>query len=282
MAALTTASARTSSNTVLVIKRRKLFPKLFVDHIIMWAALLLMVTGGAMGCVYLMVVDLPLSKSTHFAQTHVWAHRGGAEGLKLPENSPEAVARSFAAGFNGVELDVFYDLNRKSIIVSHDRHYVRHQGKIISLRDLVIPDQSWVWLDLKNLNEMNVKDIAEFVNLLSDLELAERTYVESPEFMELVSLDQHGATTVYWMSADHERSPFYFIAIKSLTWLFGIDAISISYQNLDVVRKHFGASSIFTFTVNSKAEVCRLVEIKAVAVILTKLTYSHGDGFCAH
>ena len=57
---------------------------------------------------YFLPISLATSESSYFSQTRVWAHRGGNAG-EFAENSPEAVADAFAKGFDGVELDIYFD-----------------------------------------------------------------------------------------------------------------------------------------------------------------------------
>ncbi len=73
------------------------------------------------------------------------------------------------------------------------------------------------------------------------------------------------------MSADGTRTSIYYVAVKAITWLFGIDAVSISVDNLQHIQPHFVPSSIFSFTENSAKRLCELSHQSAVAVILTDL-----------
>ena len=88
-------------------------------------------------------------------------------------------------------------------------------------------------------------------------------------------LDAQGIQTIYWMSADHTRTSIYYVVVKGLTWLTGINAVSISVGNLQYIQPHFAASSIFSFTENSTKRLCDLSQTSAVAVILTDLPNKH-------
>ncbi len=219
---------------------------------------------------YFLPISLAASESSYFSQTRVWAHRGGNTG-EFAQNSPEAVADAFAKGFDGVELDTYFDRSLDKIVVSHERPYVRRGEGIVTLDVMLLPPNGRLWLDLKNLGELTGGDIRRFAEILSELGFANRAFVESTALRQLVHLDAQGIQTIYWMSADGTRTSIYYVAVKAITWLFGIDAVSISVANLQHIQPHFVPSSIFSFTENSAKRLCELSHQSAVAVILTDL-----------
>ncbi len=223
---------------------------------------------------YFLPISLATSKNSYFSQTRIWAHRGGNAG-DFAENSPEAVADSFAKGFDGVELDIYFDRSLDKIIVSHDRPYVRQEERLVTLDVMLVPPNRRLWLDLKNLGELTGSDIRRFAEILSELGFASSSLVESTAMRQLVYLNAQGIQTIYWMSADRTRTSVYYVVVKALTWLFGINAVSISVGNLQYIQPHFAASSIFSFTENSTRRLCELSHESAVAVILTDLPNKH-------
>ncbi|MBT05834.1 MAG: hypothetical protein CMM32_02835 [Rhodospirillaceae bacterium] len=215
-------------------------------------------------------ISLDTSENSYFSQTRVWAHQGGSAKEFLP-NSPEAVAAAFRSGFDGVELDIYFDRELDTIILSHDKPYVKQNGALVTLNEISPPSNGWFWLDLKNLSELKSKDIRRFAELLSQLGFAERTLVESTAMRQLIYLDIQGVQTIYWMSAGPTRTPLYYIVVKALLWVFGIDAVSISTPSHHYIQPHFMPSSIFSFTENSGERLCHLTNKRAIAVILTDL-----------
>jgi len=170
-----------------------------------------------------------------------------------------------------VELDIYFDRELDTIIVSHDKPYAKQGGALVTLNEIPPPSSGWFWLDLKNLSELSSKDVRRFAKILSELGFTEKTLVESTAIRQLIYLDIQGVRTIYWMSAGTTRTPLYYIAVKALLWLFGIDAVSISMPSLQYIQPHFASSSIFSFTENSGERLCHLINKRVIAVILTDL-----------
>lgn len=220
--------------------------------------------------VYVLPVSLDASDSHHFSQTRFWGHKGGGAN-EFPQNSPQAVANAFAKGLDGVELDTYFDRALDKIVVSHDLPYIKQGGEIITLDTFPIPANGRLWLDLKNLKNLSDSDMKRVAQIFAELDLTDRTLVESTAMLPLIRLNAHGVQTIFWMYADDTRSPIYYIAVKVLTWVFGINGVSVSIGNLEYVQPHFASSSIFTFTENSPKRLCELSNQSAVAVVLTDL-----------
>ena len=220
---------------------------------------------------YFLPISLDITQNSYFSQTRIWAHRGG-DTAKYSPNSPEAVSDAFAKGFDGVELDIYFDRELDKIIVSHDRPYVKQDGNLVTLNAMSRPSSGWFWLDLKNLGELTGDDVKRFVKILAELGFVDRTLVESTALGKLIYMDIQGIQTIYWMSAGATRTPIYYIAVKTLLWLFGIDAVSISIPSLRYIQPHFAATSIFSFTENSAERLCHLTSQHAIAVVLTDLS----------
>ncbi|NOR51114.1 MAG: hypothetical protein GQ470_00700, partial [Gammaproteobacteria bacterium] len=85
----------------------------------------------------------------------VWSARGlyqtGVEN-GVVENSIESVARAFAKGAGGVEIDVHYDVAMKKFIVSHGYRYREQKRPLLTLKEIfdAVGNEGYYWLDYKN------------------------------------------------------------------------------------------------------------------------------------
>lgn len=217
---------------------------------------------------YLMPVNLKSAEDDYFNKTRFFAHRGGGN-KRFSDNSPEAVKVSLSSGFDGVELDAFFDVQTRQIVISHDRPYILNKGRILTINDFAIPEDYRVWLDVKNLQELSVSEIAMFAEELRDRGLIGQLWVESTSLLKLIVLNTHDVSTVFWMYADPSRSAAYYVAVKFLTWIGGLDGVSVPVGQIDLVTPHFGRGSVFTFTENSRERLCRYAKESVLAVVLT-------------
>lgn len=217
---------------------------------------------------YMVPIKLNTGGGEYFEQTRFFAHRGGG-GKHIAENSPEAVKLALNSGFDGVELDAFFDVQTRQIVISHDRPYVLRNGELLTLNDFSIPEGYRVWLDVKNLQELNLSEMGMLAEELRNRGLLTEVWVESTSLFKLMILNAYDVSTVFWMYADSSRSAAYYVAVKFLTWVGGIDGVSVPVGQLNFVTPHFGKGSVFTFTENSPEKLCQYAQESVLAVVLT-------------
>ena len=215
-------------------------------------------------------INLKASENSYFDQTRFFAHRGGG-GRNFAENSPEAVKFALSSGFDGIELDAFFDVETRQVVISHDRPYTRRDGSLLKIEDFSVSDDVRVWLDVKNLQELNLSEIGMLAEKLRDQGLLDQVWVESPSIFKLILLDTYDVSTVFWMYADPSRSALYYVAVKFLTWIGGLDGVSVPVGQVHLVTPHFGKGSVFAFTENSPQRLCQYARESVLAVVLTGL-----------
>jgi len=124
----------------------------------------------------------------YLSKQKMWRHR---------VNSPEEQSK-YSNCFPGLEFDVFYDDGQ--FYVAHDEDEA-HTITLESYFDAVSePDKYNYWLDLKNLNFWNQKNITkELKRILEKYGIRENLICESKNASQLAKLNESGIYTSYWI-----------------------------------------------------------------------------------
>ena len=220
-------------------------------------------------------VTLPIASDHSSISPQIWAHRGSG-GRVHPENSIKAVKLGVEEGFSGIEIDAFYIPEEDKIIVAHDRPDPKNLSNYDVLSDYAIPQGVELWLDLKNLAELESSEIAKLAGKLKKLPFHQQTLVESKSVVSLYKLRKHDVKTVLWLENWSVRQVG---VAKFLARAAGVHAVSVDIGNLPKVEAHFGNRSIFVFTVNDPAMIRHVTQSEKIAVVLTDLSCQ--DSGCA-
>lgn len=224
---------------------------------------------------YWVEIVMPIAFDPTHSAPEVWAHRGSG-GRLHPENSMEAVRLGIEEGFPGIEIDVFYFSDTDRIIVAHDRPGFTDGSTHNVLSDYEIPQEVNLWVDSKNLVELDENEIEKFATSLRNLPFEDRVFVESKSIGHLYELQKHGIKTVLWLE---DWTVKYIGIAKFLVRILGIHAVSVDVRNLQKIESHFGERSILVFTINDPQEIRDVMEGGKVSVVLTDL--SCWDSGCA-
>ena len=114
-------------------------------------------------------------------------------------NDPES-AEECLKEFSGIELDVVYEPSTGRFNIRHD---VEAELSPYFLDDYIDtlsnPQETYMWLDMKNLNWFYITDIAEKLDkILTDRNMKSRCIVESFNSKELFEMNKKGFYTSYW------------------------------------------------------------------------------------
>ncbi len=204
----------------------------------------------------------------------VWAHKGYHKGVT--PNSLKAVQKAHESGVDGIEIDVHFDLELNRFVVSHNKPYRKHNGRLLFLEDVFKTSfKGYYWLDFKNISEDNLSAAANRAKLLINrFELKGRLFFESWHRKEISVFSNMGFQTLYWMSLEYETGSFKHFqevfAIKSLVVKSNFVALSGNYENfLKYSTGTFEGFPIFLFTLNDKKLINKFFEDQNVKVILT-------------
>jgi hypothetical protein len=207
-------------------------------------------------------VVFKLKTTKHVPPTGVWAHRGLH--IDHPQNTLEAFSAAMKSGFEGVELDVFFNEDLNQFIVSHDVPLSNHLDTFLTLEEVFasFEDSLYYWLDLKNLNTKNYPAVKENLERLSSkYPIKENLYIESANAIPLGKLAKAGFNTLYWVQYSREQ-PKRFLKLKLIKInfiLFPYSGVSCQhdYCTNDFI-KLFNTKNLFIFTINSQEEYVRL------------------------
>lgn len=149
----------------------------------------------------------------------VWSNRGLVLETNAilrggKHNSIESVALAFDRGAKGVEVDVFYDTQLATFVVSHDRPYHLQDGRLLSLRELLaaVGERGAFWLDWKKLGHLDTEAIeaarAELQELTAPGGLKERFYIEGEDPLNLGVFRRAHFKTIFDIRPQADSSPF--------------------------------------------------------------------------
>lgn len=138
----------------------------------------------------------------------VWATRGlvtdGSDGSPVrPRNSIESISYAFSRGARGTEVDVFYDPEMSTFIVSHGQKYEKPNGTLLTLDALfnAVGEDGYFWLDWKKLRHLNRTQLQAALARLQKITdrgtLRDRIFVEGEAPLSLLPVEHAGFLTMY-------------------------------------------------------------------------------------
>jgi len=205
----------------------------------------------------------------------IWAHRGFHQGVVA--NSMKAFQKAFELGVKGIELDVHYDSSLDKFVISHDKPYKRHGGKLLFLHVVFerLGKAGFYWLDLKNLSMSNIDAVAVRIkDLLEKHSLQDSVFIESWNGDELSLLSKQDLQTVYWIGLDHPPGTLKHLEelhkTRSVIIRSKFTAISGNYKTFQRYSPDIlGDFPRFVFTINDPAVLKEFKQNPRVKVILT-------------
>ena len=222
----------------------------------------------------------------------IWASRG-VYITHEEQNSLESLQRAFANGFNGVEIDFYYDEEMHKFILSHNRpkkdkdgtlQYTLKNGKLLTLEEVFqkVGKDHYFWLDYKNLDRLSSDATTEALKRLEEIStiynLKERIYIEGSTPFLLSRYTKEGFLTLFAMQPLKESSILTSISsnvIKIVYYFFDFSAVAMPYGHLEnpkynhTTEENLQGVPTFLFHVPDDAELLhRLVDLKDVKVML--------------
>ncbi|GAA3961261.1 glycerophosphodiester phosphodiesterase [Allohahella marinimesophila] len=208
-----------------------------------------------------------------------WAHRGFVG--EHEENTLGSVRAAAAMGATGVEVDILYDEPTEQFIVSHDEPYQRTDGELLTLDQLLaeFPQDTYLWLDAKNLGELWPQDalaaVAKLAMAIKSYGLQDRALVESRNPLYLGRLSDESIHTSYMISPNAKyAAPLFWLNVyfMKMTYTWGpFSALSMNdYRYGEKVAEAFGDEvAILVSTVNDESEFERYALHPNIRVVLT-------------
>ena len=163
-------------------------------------------------------------------------------------------------GFQGVEIDVYFDGEKSEFIVSHDLPYKKQKnGKLLNLKAVFEKFENLkFWLDLKNLNSSNQKKIIQRLNQLNQqFKIKGRILIESQNGRILRHLALEGYHSVFWILVNQKRKRYWLNELERrlLILMTPFAGVSMDYKQLmGPIGEMYRHLPIFTFTVNEKED----------------------------
>ena len=225
---------------------------------------------------YKMIAMSYKTSSLKLADTpQIWAHRGFHRGVS--SNSLEAFEKAFKLGVKGIELDAQYDSSLDKFVISHDKPYKRHDGKLLFLHEVFerFGQAVYYWVDLKNLSMSNVDPVTDRIKrLLNQHSLQKFVFIESWHKNELSILSRRDLQTIYWIGLHYEPGTLQHLRelhqIRSMIIRSNFYAISGDYRTFQNYSPDIlGDFPRFVFTINDPAVLKEFKQNPRVKVILT-------------
>jgi len=227
-------------------------------------------------------------ENTDFSQAYsqckkIWSARGYV-GEGEQQNSIESISRAMNLGAQGVEIDMFYDVNMDRFIVSHNYPYRKKNGKLLTFEKVLesVPSLGFVWMDFKKLRLLDSTQVTAAVKRLEMLVDAfnnrGKIYIEGSDPINLRYFVKAGFNTIF----DIQPLPSsYFVSkfmlnMYKLVYLFGgYTVIALQYEEEgiykydEVMAQRLGKIPVFTYHVlNTDEDIDRLLKAETVKVFL--------------
>ena len=175
--------------------------------------------------------------------------------------------------FNGVEVDVFFETSKGIFDV---RHHGKYKAKsLFEYLENINNKEMFFWIDLKNLDRNNVKNVLNRLNVISEKTIGKNQLIIESKNIELLDeLQNEGYFISYWLpSYNFFRSPYEVFKVKKNLIKFSPNAISCSHHNVDFYSRKFPIYNLHCWTNGLKKEedklkIIELSERDNVKVIL--------------
>ncbi len=220
----------------------------------------------------------------------IWAHRGYSK--KHPENSIASFTHALELGTQGIELDIFYDIDTDDYIVSHDLPYNLIDGKTLTLNEVfqTFGNSTYYWLDFKNLLTMSPKQGLDaslrLQSLTKTYDVVDKVLVESKNIENLQLFSKIGLKTSYWVNFNEDIGRgrhWYHVRIIKLKYLLGhFTSISMDYSLYSQrLKNSIKGVPVLLFTINDPSLVTRYLQDDSVRIILSdENLYTVGSKDC--
>ena len=191
---------------------------------------------------YLLFYLIPIYKGNSIAifnnYQKLWAHR------VLNFND----ANNKFSNFKGVEIDVFFEIEKKVFDV---RHHGEYKGNtLLDFLNNINNKELFLWIDLKNLNYENVLAIRNRLNELIDNGVSKaHLLIESRNIELLEVLQNEGFYVSYWLpDFNLFKSTYEVFKVKNDLIKYKPNAISCSYHNVDFYSRKFPKYNLHCWT----------------------------------
>lgn len=193
-------------------------------------------------CLYLLFYLSPIymgnSKAIFNDYQKMWAHRV----LDFDDANNKYI------NFKGVEIDVFFELEKKVFDV---RHHGKFRGiTLLDFLNNIINKELFLWIDLKNLSDENVIDVRNRLNEIIDHGISkEHLLIESKNIGLLNVLQKEGFYVSYWVPTfNFFKSTYEVFQVRNNLIKYKPNAISTSHYNVDFYSKKFPKYNLHCWT----------------------------------
>ncbi|MCW8971774.1 MAG: hypothetical protein OQL05_00665 [Gammaproteobacteria bacterium] len=195
-----------------------------------------------------------------------------------------SVARAFALGGSGVEIDIYFMPAEGVFIVSHG--HPDKNGNNLTLKAMFesvgVSGEGYFWLDYKNLGDLTAAQTVQAIKRLSAISseggLRERLYIEGVNPLMLTDYRQAGFRTILDAQLPPDNWPVthFVTSIYKAAYYFGDHTVlGMPYGTLDEpvygpeTRELLGTLPVFLYHVpDNRALLQGLVSNKAVRALL--------------
>jgi hypothetical protein len=222
----------------------------------------------------------------------VWSARGIYE-KRGEQNSIKSLTAAADAGYQGFEIDFYYDTLIDRFIVSHDKpkkdkngelHYTLKDGKLLTLQEVFekVGREHYFWLDYKNLDRLSLKETQQAIQRLNTISkihnIKDRLYIEGCTPWHLSNYAKAGFKTLLSFHPLPQNSLFHSISsnfFKMVYYFSDANSLAMQYGKLnnpkysDVTAKNLKGIPQFLFHVPVDINLAKkLMKNKDVRVIL--------------
>lgn len=207
----------------------------------------------------------------------VWGHRGYFKNQE--ENSINAFREAFNMGAKGTELDIYFDIELKDFVVSHDFPYNTKGAQLLMLADVfkAFDKDKYFWLDFKNLESMSEKEVQNSIvkmTALSNKYVLKKIIIESKNINNLNFYSKAGFNTSYWITFNENVGRLMYwrqvYSIKAKYIMGYFSAISMNHKNYTTkLKSSFLGLPVLLFTINDLPTVNKYLADDSVKVILS-------------
>lgn len=212
----------------------------------------------------------------------IWGHRGYFKNQEM--NSLGSFKEAFDFGAPGVELDIFYGIEKKQFLVLREYSGEKKEADTLLLEDVFLEmgDRGYFWLDFKNMVDMSRDETTaaslRMRELLDRYGLLEKVIVESKNAWNLAIFSALNIHTSYWINVnlrDNALMAWLKVFRHKARFVYGkFSAVSINYLNFTpYVQTAFSGIPVHIFTLNRQSDVHEFMQRKNVKIILSDQKY---------
>lgn len=208
-------------------------------------------------------------RSIESQYTEIWLHKS----QKNASDIKEIIHKLNISKVKGAEFDVYYSIVDNKYYLTHDQPNKKDKRYLL-LEDLNKINKKNIWLDFKNLKDIDFNKIDLLKAILEKVSKNNSLFIESQNIIKLKLLSSREINIIYNLPIFYNNR-YLISCLRYVTNLLGFNYYSLSLDNYNMIKSFFPLNNTFIYTVNNKKKICEMLKENKIKVILSDIYFNN-------